>query len=86
MGEDLGFRRRGHGRSAADPARPQDGFHQVAPTSDQVGLYLLALQLRLTRSIEGAGEATAVIVQPKAEVPVTEAIWTLLSSARCATG
>jgi hypothetical protein len=51
------------------------GFHPVSPASDQLGLYLIALQLQLTRSIEGPGEATAVIVQPKVESPIAEYVW-----------
>jgi hypothetical protein len=52
------------------------GFHPVSPASDQIGLYLLPLQLGLTRSIEGEGAAVGVIVQPKADQPVSEHVWT----------
>jgi hypothetical protein len=51
------------------------GFHAVAPSSDQIGLYLLALQLELEHTVEGEGTAVGVIVQPKSDPPVTEHLW-----------
>ena len=51
------------------------GFHPVAPASDQIGLYILALILERARSVEGEGSALGVIIQPKAEMPIVEHIW-----------
>jgi hypothetical protein len=53
------------------------GYQVVRADTPQLGLYLMALLLERRRSIEGAGEATAVVIQPRAPAaPVRSHVWT----------
>ena len=66
--------------TADEPAVVADfknGHSLVAADAEQLGLYLLALLLERRGSIEGAGEATAVVIQPRAPAePVRKHTWT----------
>jgi Protein of unknown function (DUF2800) len=53
------------------------GFHTVDADTPQIGLYILALLLERRGSIEGSGEATAIVIQPRALAePVRTHTWT----------
>jgi hypothetical protein len=53
------------------------GYQVVRADTPQLGLYLLALLLERRGSIEGAGEATAVVIQPRAPAaPIRSHVWT----------
>jgi hypothetical protein len=55
----------------------KSGYAIVPASSPQLGLYLLGLILEREYSIEGEGEARAIILQPRAQAdPVREHTWT----------